>query len=74
VGTTNRSLTTTNAAYDAVAGTLFANASSAVLTITPRAWGPLDGRLSEVPEPDALLLGASALVALGVVGRRRDAS
>jgi hypothetical protein len=70
----NPSPTTTNTPYDPVKGSLFANASTKVLGLTPRAWAPLDGRLSELtPEPGALLLGASALVALGVLGRRRDA-
>ncbi len=70
----NMSPTTTNTPYDVVDGTLFLNASSFVLGLTPRAWGPLDGRLSELdaPEPGALLLGLSAFAALGVVGRRRN--
>jgi hypothetical protein len=70
----NASPTTTNTPYAPADGTLFTNASSYVLGLTPRAWGPLDGRLSELdaPEPGALLLGVSALVALGALGRRRD--
>ena len=71
----NLSPTTTNTPYNTVTGTLFTNASSFVLGLTPRAWGPLDGRLSELtaPEPGALLLGISALAALGALGRRRNA-
>ena len=72
-GVINRSATVTNTPYDLAMGTVYANASTKVLGLTPRAWAPLDGRLSElVPEPGALLLGASALVALGALGRRRD--
>jgi len=64
--------TLTNVAYNGITGTLTSNASSAVLAITPRAWAPLDGRLS-VPEPGTMLLIGSGLVGLGAFGRRKSA-
>lgn len=66
---TNPSPTVTNAAWDPVNGTLYANASSATLAFTPRAWAPLDGRIS-LPEPGAPAAGAAALLALLALGRR----
>lgn len=69
---TNPSPTLTNAAYNPATGTFTSNASSAVLGITPRAWAPLDGRLS-VPEPGTMLLIGSGLVGLGAFGRRKSA-
>ena len=68
---TNPSATVSNAAYDAITGAIYANASSAVLSITPRGWGPADFRLSEVPEPGTLLLVGSGLLGLSAFGRRR---
>lgn len=69
---TNLSPTTTNTAYNAATGTLFANASSFVLSLTPRAWAPLDGRLSNLtPEPGTLLMLGAGLVGLAFVGRRQ---
>jgi hypothetical protein len=69
---TNPSPSLTNVAYNGATGTLTANASSFVLGLTPRAWGPLDGRLSEVPEPGTMLLIGSGIFGLGVFGRRRN--
>jgi hypothetical protein len=70
---TNLSDTVSNAAYDAITGAIYANASSAVLSLTPRGWGPADFRLSEVPEPGTLLLVGSGLLGLSAFGRRRKA-
>ena len=70
---TNPSLTLANASYNPATGTLTSNASSAVLAITPRAWAPLDGRLSEIPEPGTMLLIGSGLLGLGAFGRRKSA-
>ncbi len=70
---TNPSPTLTNSAYNPLTGALNSNASSFVLGITPRAWAPLDGRLSEVPEPGTMLLIGSGLLGLGAFGRRRSA-
>jgi hypothetical protein len=65
--------TVSDAAYDAITGAIYANASSAVLAITPRGWGPADFRLSEVPEPGTLLLVGCGLLGLSAFGRRRKA-
>jgi len=68
---TNPSPTVSNAAWDASTGTLYANASSATTAFTPRAWAPLDGRITlPVPEAHALHAGAAALLALGGLARR----
>lgn len=71
---TNPSPTVSNAAFDAVNGTLYANASSATTAFTPRAWAPLDGRISlPAPEPGSLgagLAAASALLGLARSPRR----
>lgn len=71
---TNPSPTVAHAAFDPVAGTLYANASSATTAFTPRAWAPLDGRISlPVPEPGPLgagLAGAAGLIGLAMRGPR----
>jgi len=66
---TNPSPTVSNAAWDPVNGTLYANASSATLAFTPRAWAPVDGRIT-VPEPGAPAAGAAGLLALLGLARR----
>jgi hypothetical protein len=65
--------TVSDAAYDPITGAIYANASSAVLSLTPRGWGPADFRLSEVPEPGTLLLVGCGLPGLSAFGRRRKA-
>lgn len=57
--------------YDPVTGTLYANARSVVLGVTPKAWAPLDGRLSEAPEPGHLLMLLAGAGTLALAGRRR---
>jgi hypothetical protein len=73
---TNPSPTVSNAGFDPVNGTLYANASSATTAFTPRAWAPLDGRISlPAPEPGALGAGVAAtsgLLALARRARRRE--
>lgn len=70
---TNPSPTVSNAAWDPVGGTIYANASSATIVLTPRAWAPIDGRITTVPEPGAAATAAAfALLGLGWRGRRRS--
>lgn len=62
---TNPSPTVSSASFDPVTGTLYANASSATTAFTPRAWAPLDGRISlPVPEPGPIGAGLAAACAL----------
>jgi len=67
---TNPSPTVSNAAFDPVSGTLYANASSATTAFTPRAWAPLDGRIS-LPTPEPGALGAGLAAASGLLGLAR---
>lgn len=72
---TNPSPTVSNAAFDPENATLYANASSATTAFTPRAWAPLDGRIS-LPAPEPGPLGAGIAAACGLLGvshRRRGA-
>lgn len=69
---TNPSPTVSNAAFDSLSGALYANASSATTAFTPRAWAPLDGRIS-LPAPEPGTLGTGLAAAAGLLGLKRSA-